>query len=143
MTGTYLTFDIAREELKNEISLTNQEQVKWVSVHVDQSNRQVENDTIIGYENFPTDSTSSTFKSFADAALAWLVYQWFIKSGRNKDEISARYTAYQNFIAGLLSQARATPSTNRRPAVVVVSDPRSNKITLPTQANIFAFDDFA
>lgn len=141
MTGTYLTEDQSREELKNDISLTNQEQQKWVINGTSQSNRQVENDLSDAFETFPADNSDPNFSSFADAALMFLKYLWALRLG--KQNAKDYKTAYDAMISGLKTQAKSQVKTNRRPAMLSAYDVRNSKIPLPCQTGIFAFDNFA
>jgi hypothetical protein len=141
MTGSYLSDDAAREELKQYVSLTNQDFIQWFANKVSQSNRQVENDLAIAYITPPTDTSSADYKGFGDAALAWIVYQWKLKQGVLNIDSYAR--AYDNIISGLKSLAKSKPDTNRLPAMSISQDPRDAKMILPSQANILAFDNFA
>jgi hypothetical protein len=113
MTGTYLTEDVAKEELKQDVSLNNEVFTEWFENKVGQSNRQVENDLSEDYAgNFPTDTNSATYKSFADAALAWIVYQWKLKQG--VDNIADFKKAYDSIIDGLITNAKSKPTDNMR-----------------------------
>lgn len=132
---------MAREELKQYVSLTNQAFVQWFENKVPQSNRQVENDLSDAFVSFPTDVNSVQYQSFSDAALAWIVYQWKLKQG--VQNVGDFLRAYQGIIAGLRTKARSEPDTNRIPAIVIVEDPRDSKMILPSQSSIFAFDNFA
>lgn len=140
MTQNYLTTTRAIAEI-TEYDSTNANDVAWVTDKVSLCNRQVENDTIKFYISYPV-SGSDAFNTFADAALSFFQYLWYKKIGNdNLSELGK--TEYDIQIKSLEILAKSDVSTNRRPALLTSDDPRNYKIILPSQTNIFAFDDFA
>ena len=140
MAGTYLKPEPAKRAIsKDEPS---DKDLEWMRDNIPKCNRQVENDLSADFLSFPTDPTDDNFKAMADAAASWLKYQWALFK-ENKDGADSVYKEYQAIIQGLITKARSSPATSRRPAMAISSDPRNQKIVLPSQANIFAFDNFA
>lgn len=101
--------------------------------------------------------TDDTFQPFVDAIpyissapndmIAYANFRlaalWF---ATNKDFNSQKYWdgRADKIRDKIIAAARALPFTNpRTQTVVAAADPRDSKIPLPTQAGIFAFDDYA
>jgi len=112
MSGSYLKPERALREM--DTSEENEKDYEWLKDKLPQCNRQVENDLAEAFSGkFPTDETTDLFKSFADAALAWLKYQRAIFQA-DKDGEETRLNEYNKIIAGLKSVAGSLPSTYTR-----------------------------
>jgi hypothetical protein len=130
MAGTYLKVEPAKEK------------TKWLNDNLEKCNRQIESDSADVIVSFPTDENGDMYKAFADAAAAWLKYQWTIFQSDKEGQDTA-LIEYKGIKDGIRTRAKSQPDTNRMPAISVSVDPRDLKMILPTQASIFAFDNFA
>lgn len=108
---------------------------------------------IFRYIDTPIDEGSSIFSRCHNAALAYAHSQHALSI-----ELKEKYQSYleqYNFelygeggtkddpkAGGLIQQLIGT-RTNRTRTVLVTADPRNRKVPLPTQNDIFTFDEFA
>lgn len=139
-TGTYLKPEPAKRKIyMGEI---NDDQREWLKDVIPRSNRQVESDMSDSITAFPTDENSDMYIAFADCAAAWFKYEWAIFNS-DKDGMDAALAQYKAVLAGLKTRAKSQPDTNRTPALMISSDPRDQKMILPTQSMIFTFDNYA
>lgn len=121
---------------------TNPNDVSWVISNVPLCNRQTENDVVIAWATFPVDNSDTNWNAFADCALQYFKYLWNQKIG-NKVLAKSSKDSYDVSVIALIALAKSNVATNRRPALLTSVDPRDAKIVLPSQASIFAFDDYA
>ena len=111
MAGKYLKPERALREF--QFSEENEKDYEWFKDKLPQCNRQVENDLFGAFDEFPTDENSDLFKSFADAALAFMKYQRAIyQSDKDGEETSKQ--EYEMLIEGLKEVGKNQPTTNTR-----------------------------
>jgi len=119
---------------------------------VDDANRKVST-AIFRYVDLQLDDQSDDFESAANASLAFARH--LLSIDIELIEKSKTYLSFYNVElygeggtesdpkAGGLIQKLIGTRTNRTRTTMITVDPRDNKVPLPTQNDIFVFDDFA
>lgn len=134
------------ESFKLAIKTTDNQDDDQYLQFVNNANKKVHT-TIFPYIDTPLDEGSIYWDRLHDAALA------YARSLHAEDiELLEKSTHYlkkfkvemfgEEGNSGLIQELRAT-RTNRTKTVMITVDPRNNKVPLPTQNDIFVFDEFA
>lgn len=111
MAGDYLVFEPAKRAIdKDEINDTDKE---WLLDNIPKANRQIENDTADLIDAYPTDDTTDLYKSYSDAATAWLRYQWSIFQSDEQGKTDA-LEEYQTTLKGIRTLLASKPDENTR-----------------------------
>jgi hypothetical protein len=137
--GSYAVVAIVQSDIINMTG--DAPTTTWLINHKPEIDREVDDDfrKYIDLIPFITGATNDLI-AIANYRLGAL---WFASQ---KDYSSQKYwdARANNLRDRVIESARAQPEVNTRTASAFFgSDPRDSKIILPTQANIFAFDDYA
>ncbi len=138
----FLTLDFFKSMIKSSDDQDDDQYIQFVN----NANKKVHTN-IFPYIDTPLDEGSIYWNRCHDAALA------YARSQHAEDiELLDKSTHYlkkfkvemfgEDGEHGLVQELKAT-RTSRTKTVMITVDPRDNKVPLPTQNDIFVFDDFA
>jgi len=138
---------------KKMIHSTDDQDDDLLLQHVNDANAKVQTALFRYVDKTPIDAGSSIFTRFRNVALSWarslraIDIQQIEKSKAyieqyNMELYGAGGTKDKHMAGGLIQELIAT-RTSRTKTVMITSDPREDKVPIPTQNDIFIFDDFA
>lgn len=145
----YLTLDF----FKKMIQSTDDQDDDLLSQHVNDANGKVQTALFRYVDKTPLEPGSPQYSRAGDAALSYARYlraidlQQIEKSKSyieqyNMELYGAGGTEGNPMAGGLIQELISTRNTRTRTVMITV-DPRENKVPLPTQNDIFVFDEFA
>lgn len=108
MPGNYLKAEPAKRAISKEEP--NAKDLEWLRDNRAKANRQIENDTMdLAKGEFPTNPDDDLYNSYADAATAWLQYQWAIKQSDDQGKTTS-LEEYKTILAGIRTRLSAEPT---------------------------------
>ena len=143
---------LSLDHFKKMVQSTDIQDDDLYNQYVNDANAKVQT-AIARYIDTPIGTGSQYFSRGRDAALAYARHKHAIdielidKSKTYLEfynvELYGEDGTENNPKAGGLIQELISTRTNRTKTVMITVDPRNNKVPLPTQNDIFVFDDFA
>jgi len=128
------------EYYKSQVPIKNKLKDDQILGATNAGNKQVHTD-IFSHVDTPIGKGSIYFSRCRDAAY-YFARAYFLNSIDFFDKAKNFTTQYQSTIDKLILEFKAT-RTDRELNIMITLDPREKKVPLPTQNDIFVFDEFA
>lgn len=136
-TGQYVKLQEARTGLDVKDNLDDEE----ITTMLKDANQDMEVTITPFIDTLPVAEGTNIFKALSRAGLLYVKARW--KEKKHNFELSNTYNKLYALKMKEIVKALKSIPENRTKALLVSSDPRDKKLPIPTQYDIFVFDDFA
>ena len=125
---------------KDELAIKDSKNDTLLNDYGIKANRKIDNLVFVILDGVPATTAAEMTQELRQAAILEIARRYKIRV--KSFEAAKEYERdFDDIIESVKIRARATP-TERTRTLLVSSDPREKKTIIPTQAGIFAFDEF-